>query len=76
MLKGAKRTCIDQLSLALDRVKEFLIKGHTSIPEKIVNLYYLEGCRDYITYLVNRKLHCYAGFISFFLDPYGNIFPV
>jgi len=75
MLKGAKRTCIDQLSLALDRIKEFLIKGHTSIPEKIVNLYYLDGYKDYITYPVNRKLYCYADFISFFLDPYGNIFP-
>jgi hypothetical protein len=46
VLKGAKRTCIDQLSLALDRIKEFLIKGHTSIPEKIVNLYYLDGWYD------------------------------
>ena len=65
----------NSIDSSLKEIESFLMKSKKSFYEKILDLCFLKGCKDYIENPSNRRLSCYAGFTSFFLDPYGNVYP-
>jgi len=69
------RDAINEVALLIDRIeRDTGLKGLIN-PIRLSRLYYMEGVLKYLKNPHNRIMPCFAGSLSFFLDPKGNVYP-
>jgi len=70
------RDTINELATCLEKIENDMgYNKRLFNPVQLSRLYYTRGILDFIKNPHKRHLPCSAGSLSFFLDPYGNIFP-
>jgi len=75
--RGASPTpsdCAERLLPTLQSMGKALIEKK-GLRRAVTNLRYMQGALDYIRDPGGRRLPCRAASSSFFLDPYGNVYP-
>lgn len=75
--RGASPTpsdCAERLLPTLQSMGKALIEKK-GLRRALTNLRYMQGALDYIREPGGRRLPCRAASASFFLDPYGNVYP-
>jgi len=65
---------IDQLLSNVHVICKALVARH-GLRKSLTTLQYTQGAVDYIRDGGRRRLRCTAGLSSFFLDPYGDVYP-
>ena len=66
--------CGERLLPTLQSMGKALIE-EKGMKRAVTNLRYMQGALDYIRDPEGRRLPCRAASASFFLDPYGNVYP-
>jgi len=75
--RGASPTptdCAERLLPTLQSMGKALVEKN-GMRRAVTNLRYMQGALDYIRDPGGRRLPCRAASASFFLDPYGNVYP-
>jgi MoaA/NifB/PqqE/SkfB family radical SAM enzyme len=65
---------INYLKRCFDLMREDTIREHGKI-RSLSELFWLDGSMKFLINPRIRLIPCYAGFVSFFIDPYGIVFP-
>ena len=66
--------CAERLLPILQSMGKTLI-GNKGLRRAVTNLRYMQGALDYIREPGRRRLPCRAASASFFIDPYGDVYP-
>ena len=66
--------CAERLLPTLQSMGKALIEKK-GLRRAVTNLRYMQGAMDYIRDPGGRRLPCRAASASFFIDPYGNVYP-
>jgi MoaA/NifB/PqqE/SkfB family radical SAM enzyme len=66
--------CAERLLPLLQSMGKTLIENK-GLRSAVTNLRYMQGALDYIREPGRRRLPCRAASASFFIDPYGNVYP-
>jgi MoaA/NifB/PqqE/SkfB family radical SAM enzyme len=66
--------CAERLLPTIQSMGKTLIENR-GLRRAVTNLRYMQGALDYIRDPGRRRLTCRAASASFFIDPYGNVYP-
>jgi MoaA/NifB/PqqE/SkfB family radical SAM enzyme len=70
---GLKKVNFNDLEYYLEKIKGYI--AQQNFLKRMADFYYLDGTLRFIKTQNNRKLPCYAGFTSFFLNQLGDVYP-